>query len=103
MLGRLTLAAGLIAATTALTAYGALAFSPAQLPAAAQADDLLVQVKSKKGGGKVHHHHHRRHHHRGGRVYTGGGGYCATQRAICATEYGLGTRSYYRCLARRGC
>jgi hypothetical protein len=47
MLGRLTLAAGLIAVTTALTAHGALAFSPAQLPAAAQADDLLVQVKSK--------------------------------------------------------
>jgi hypothetical protein len=102
MFGRLTLTAAFIAATTALTAHGALAFSPAQLPAAAQADDLLLQVKSKKGGGKSHHHHRRHHHrHRGGGVYVGS--YCATQRAICATEYGLGTRSYYRCLARRGC
>jgi hypothetical protein len=103
MFGKLTLAAAFIAATTALTAHGAFAFSPAQLPAAAQADALLLQVKSKKSGGKSHHHHRRHHRHRGGRVYTSGGGYCATQRAICATEYGLGTRSYYRCLARRGC
>jgi hypothetical protein len=99
MLGRLTLAAGFIAATTALTAYGAVAFAPAQLPTISQADELLVQVKGKKSGGK--HHHHRRHHrhHRRHR----GVGYCATQRAICTSEFGFGTRSYYRCLARRGC
>ena len=102
MLGRLTLAAMLIAATTAMGAESALAVSPAQLPAASLADGLLLQVKSKKGGGKVHRHHHRRHH-RGGRVYVGSGGYCASQRAICASEYGAGTRAYYRCLRRRGC
>ena len=102
MLGRLTLAAMLIAATTAMSAESALAVSPAQLPAASLADGLLLQVKSKKGGGKVHHHHHRRHH-RGGRVYVGGGGYCASQRAICASEHGAGTRAYYRCLRRRWC
>jgi hypothetical protein len=101
MLGRLTLAAAFIAATTALTAHGAFAFSPAQLPTISQADDLLVQVKSKKGGGKHHHHHRRHHRHRG--ISVGVGGYCATQRAFCASEYGLGTRSYYRCLRRRGC
>ena len=100
MLGRLTLAAALIAGTTALTASSAFAVTPAQLPAASQADGLLVQVK--KSGGSKHHHHHRRHHRRGSGVIIGVG-YCTTQRAICASEYGGGTRSYYRCLARRGC
>jgi hypothetical protein len=100
MFGRLTLAAAFIAATTALTAYGAFAVSPAQLPTISQADELLVQVKGKKSSGKSHHRHRRHHrHHRRHR----GGGYCATQRAICATEFGLGTRSYYRCLRRSGC
>ena len=101
MLGRLTLAAALIAGTTALTAFSAFAVTPAQLPAASQADGLLVQVK-KSGGGKHHHHHHRRHHRHGGGVVIGVG-FCTLQRAACAVEYGGGTRSYYRCLRRRGC
>ena len=100
MLGKVTLAAGLLAAAIALAPYGASAVPPTGAPNAGPSD-LLVQVKSKKGGGGKHHHHRRRDG-IGGAIILGLS-YCAIQSATCADAYGEGTRRYYRCLARRGC
>jgi hypothetical protein len=102
MLGKITLAAGLLAAATVLAPYGASAISLKGLSGAGENSDLVL-VKSKKGGGGSKHHHRRRHRDGVGGAIILGLSYCAIQSATCADAYGEGTRRYYRCMARRGC
>jgi hypothetical protein len=102
MLGKITLAAGLVAAATAFGAISASA-APA-LPQSRPAPDSGLVLQAKHG----HHHHHHRHHrfHRfGGAIVLGSiyGGYCVGWRHECAARWGWRTRGYYRCLWRHGC
>ena len=103
MLGKITLAAGLIAIGATFAPIGASAAPalPQSKPIAA-ADSLVQQVQHRRHG--RHHVHFRRHHHHRGRIFIGvGGGYCSTWRYECARRWGWHTRGYYRCLWRHGC
>ena len=97
MLGKIALAAGLIAAGSTLTAASAAPALPQSKPADA-AGSLLQQVKYH------HHHHHGRFIRRGVVIgVVGGYGYCSAWRHECAARWGWRTRSFYRCLWRHGC
>jgi hypothetical protein len=99
MLGKLTLAAGLVAMAALFTpASAAPAMPQTKIDVAADAGSLVQQVQHR------HRHHHwryRHHHHRyrGGYVVS----YCAAWRHECAARWGWETRGFYRCLARHGC
>ena len=98
MLGKITLAAGLLAIGAALTPASAAPALPQSKPTAG-IDGLVQQVR--------HHRHHRHHHHHRFRRFGGGvviyGGYCSTWRYECAARWGWHTHGYYRCLRRHGC
>jgi hypothetical protein len=105
MLGKLTLAAGLVAMAAAFTpASAAPAMPQTKIDVAADAGSLVQQVQHRH---HHHHHHwrHRHHHHHHYHRYRGGYvvSYCATWRHECAARWGWGTRGFYRCLWRHGC
>jgi hypothetical protein len=109
MIGKLTLAAGLLAAGTLMTAPGASATPTLNMSLAPgiEADSGLVQQITHR-----HHHHFFFHRHRHPRVVLLYGpqvygyryyGRCRYWRHECARRWGWGTRRYYRCLWRHGC
>jgi hypothetical protein len=104
MLGKITLAAGLIALGSALAPASAAPALPQSKPTAGV--DGLVQLVHRRHR-HVHLHVFRRHHrHRFGHIIVLGGfhgGYCRTWRYHCAARWGWHTRGYYRCLWRHGC
>jgi len=100
MLGKITLAAGLLAIGTVLGS------------ASAPAAPVLPQSKPTAGIGdlvqKVHRRHHRRHRLRLFRSgvfigLVGAYGYCSAWRSACADRYRWRSRRFYRCLWRHGC
>jgi hypothetical protein len=107
MLGKITLAAGVIALGAAFAPIGASAAPALPQSKLVTAPDALVhQVGRRHHGHHRHHGHFRRHHHHRGRIFIGvgvGGGYCSTWRYECARRWGWHTRGYYRCLWRHGC
>jgi hypothetical protein len=107
MLGKIALAAGLIALGAALAPASA---APAlrQSKPTAGVDGLVQQVHHRHRHRHVHVHigrRHRHHHRFGHIVFLGGfhGGYCRSWRYQCAARYGWHTRAYYRCVWRHGC
>jgi hypothetical protein len=101
MLGKITLAAGLVAVATALGSMSASA-APAlpQSKPAAGVGDLVQPVHFRR-----HHRHHRLRLFRGGLVIglVGAYGYCRAWRWECADRHGWRSRRFYRCLWRHGC
>jgi len=92
MIGKLTLAAGLVAMGLLAMPPGA---SAAALPQSRPAVDTDVSSMV----------HHRRHHrfarfHRHRFVYLSAG---PSRCSICANRWGWRTRAYHRCLWRHGC
>jgi hypothetical protein len=110
MLGKITLAAGLLAIGAAFTPASAAPALPQSKPSAG-IDGLVQQVGHRHRrhvyfhiGRRHHHHHHHRHHF--GRVVIYGGyraGYCSSWRYECAARWGWHTRGYHHCLWRHGC
>jgi hypothetical protein len=103
MLGKITLAAGLIAIATTLGSVNASATPalPQSKPAAGiGAAELVQQVRHRR-----HRHRHRLRLFRSGLVIglIGAYGYCSAWRGECADRHGWRTRRFYRCLWRHGC
>jgi hypothetical protein len=97
MIGKLTLAAGLVACGVLATPAAATAAAlPQSRPGMDVESSVVLQVK---------HHHHRRHwrHGRGFIVLGVGASHCSIWRRQCAHRWGWHTRAYYRCLWRHGC
>jgi hypothetical protein len=95
MIGKLALAAGLVA-------FGMLATPPAATAAALPQSRPAVDVDASV----VQQVHHRRHHrfHRHRFVYLSAGpSYCSVWRHRCANRWGWRTRAYFRCVRRHGC
>jgi len=94
MIGKLTLAAGLVALGTLATTPTASAAAFPQSRPAIDADTSVVH--------QVHRRHHRFHRHRF--VYFGAGpNYCSVWRHRCAHRWGWRTRGFFHCLWRHGC
>jgi hypothetical protein len=99
MIGKLTLAAGLVA-------MGLLATPPAATAAALPQSRPAIDTDVSSMVQQVH---HRRHHrfvrfHRHRFVYLSAGpSHCSIWRHRCANRWGWRTRAYYRCLWRHGC
>jgi hypothetical protein len=92
MIGKLSLAAGLVA-------FGMLATPPAASAAAFPQSRPAVDIDNSV----VQQVRHRRHH-RHRFIYLGAGpSYCSVWRHRCASRFGWHTRAYYRCLWRHGC
>jgi hypothetical protein len=93
LLGRLSLAAGLLGAT----ALGVASAAPLSPQSGVQADHSLVaQVKKGK-------HHGHRPWIGVGAVIVLGAGYCTVQAASCEERYGAASWRYWRCLRQAGC
>jgi hypothetical protein len=85
MIGKVSLAAGLMLAAATFTPVGASAATfQTPVPAAANLDGTLVQ-KAQWGWG------------------WHGYGRCRAWRHECAARWGWRTRGFFRCLARHGC
>jgi hypothetical protein len=114
MLGKVTLAAGLLTTAVVFAPIEATA-APALRSAVDGARGSLVEKVQRRGHHRhrfhghrsLHFHGHRRHYHGHYRRYWGGGGvvvgYCAAWRNECAARWGWGTGPFYRCLWRHGC
>jgi hypothetical protein len=97
MIGKLSLAAGLVACGVLVMPAAASAAALPQSRPAVDVDSAVVL--------QVHHRHHRHfRHHRGGFIVIGvGASHCSIWRHRCAHRWGWHTRAYYRCLWRHGC
>ena len=91
MIGKLTLAAGLVA-------MGLLATPPAATAAALPQSRPAIDTDVSSMVQQVHHRRHHRF------VYLSAGpSRCSIWRHRCANRWGWRTRAYYRCLWRHGC
>ena len=100
MIGKLSLAAGLVAFGMLATPPAASAAAFPQSRPAVDADTSVVQ----QVGHRRHHRFHRHRFHRHRFVYFGAGpSYCSVWRLRCANRWGWRTRAYFRCVWRHGC
>jgi hypothetical protein len=98
MIGKLALAAGLVALGMLATTPTASAAALPQSRPAIDVDNSVVQ----QVGHRRHRRFHRLHRHRF--IYLGAGpSYCSVWRHRCASRWGWRTRGFYRCLWRHGC
>jgi hypothetical protein len=100
MLGKITLAAGLLAIGMVLSSTSASA-APAlpQSKPAVGMGDLVQQVRHRR-----HRRHRLRLFRRGLFIGLAGAyGYCSAWRSECAGRHGWRSRRFYRCLWRHGC
>jgi hypothetical protein len=103
MIGKLMLAAGLVAMGLLATPAASAAALPQSRPAIdTDVSSMVQQVRHHRHYRVAHIHRHRIHRHRF--VYLSAGpSYCSVWRHRCASRWGWRTRAYYRCLWRHGC